>query len=247
MGMAQAELVERVVSVAAHIEAELEEALEGHGLTRPSYRVLDVLSRAEGGELPQRELMSALRRTSGALSVRLGRLQRAGLVDRALDEADRRSVTVTLTDAGRELHRAAAPAYEQAARRLADALPPDEQAQLDEQLGHWLAFFEPSERVAPRLGVAVAGAAVASRMRRDVGLPDTPGVIVRRVAGGSAADRAGIARGDLVVSAAGRPVRSVGDLERAVRGADGSLDVELVRGVEPLRLAVALAEGGEGR
>ncbi|MCW2952052.1 MAG: MarR family transcriptional regulator [Conexibacter sp.] len=238
--MDEMKLVDRLVSVATHVEAELDEALAGHGLSRTSYGVLDALARAEGEALSQRALMTAVRRTSGALSVRLGRLERAGLIARAVDPGDRRSVTVTLTDAGRELQQAAAPAYEGTAERLAAALPDVALAQLDEQLGAWLAFFEPSERIAPQLGVAVAGAAVAARMRRDVGLPETPGVIVRRVARGSAAERAGIARGDLVVAAAGSPVRSVGDLERAVRGADGALDVELVRGVEPLRLAVAL-------
>ena len=56
----------------------------------------------------------------------------------------------------------------------------------------WLGFFEPDDGVAPRLGVAVAPAAVASRMRRAVGLPDRHGILVLKVKRSSAADGAGL-------------------------------------------------------
>jgi DNA-binding MarR family transcriptional regulator len=243
--MQRERLVDRAVAVAAYVEAELEEALELHDLSRPSYLVLEALAGAEGGALSQRALMRVARRTSGALSIRLARLGRAGLVERSADPANRRSVTVTLTAEGRALLDAARPAYEDAAARLAGSLPGDVRAGLEEQLGRWLAFFEPDERVAPRLGLAIGPPALASRMRRDVGLPDVPGVIVRRVAGGSPAERAGLARGDLVVAADGAPVRSVGDLDRAVRAAGDALDVDVVRGVEELRVPVAFDDPAE--
>ena len=69
--------------------------------------------------------------------------------------------------------------------------------------------------------MAVATAAVAKRMRRAVGLPDEPGVLVMRVGVDGPADAAGLSRGDLITAAAGAPVRSVGDLERAVRAPTG--------------------------
>ena len=72
MRRTERELVDTVISVAAHVEDELEEALAEQRLTRPSFLVLDALERAEGHTLNQRELVSALRRTSGTLSVRLG-------------------------------------------------------------------------------------------------------------------------------------------------------------------------------
>ena len=97
------ELVDTMISVAAHVEDELEEALSEHRLSRPSFLVLDALERAEGHTLNQRELVSALRRTSGTLSVRLGRLERARMITREPDPENRRSVTVTLTDRGRSL------------------------------------------------------------------------------------------------------------------------------------------------
>src|SRR5947209_6321826 len=57
-----------------------------------------------------------------------------------------------------------------------------------------------------RLGVAVAPPRVARRLRRAVGLPERDGVLVRGVQDGSPAATAQLERGDLIVSAAGRPL-----------------------------------------
>ena len=233
-------LVDGVIRAAAHLEPELEEALAEHGLTRPSYLVLLALRAADGEQLSQRDLMASVRRTSGTLSVRLARLERAGYVSRERDPDDRRGAIVTLTDRGRERVDAARPAYEETAGRLAAGLPDDDRAAFAERLQRWLGFFEGDERVAPRLGVAVAPAAVAQRMRRAVGLPDRHGVLVVRVKRGGAADSAGLSRGDLVVGAAGAAVHTVGDLERALRHADGALRLDVVRGVEERAVDVKL-------
>jgi DNA-binding MarR family transcriptional regulator len=234
-------LADTTIGVAAHVESELEEALAEHRLTRTSYLVLDALERAEGHTLNQRELVTRLRRTSGTLSVRLGRLERARLIVREPDPENRRSVTVTLTERGLSRLSAARPAYAQRAQRLAAGLPADGAQELAHGLGSWLAFFEPDERDAPRLGVAVATAAVATRMRRSVVLPYEAGVLVVRVRRDSAADAAGLSRGDLITEAAGETVRSLGDLERAVRSANGSLALKVLRGAEPREVEVALA------
>src|ERR687885_1746876 len=154
-------LVDGVLSVAAHLEPELDEALAEHRLTRPSFQVLSALLDAPGNALTQRELMASVRRTSGTVSVRLARLERAGLVTREPDPEDRRTVTVTLTDRGREWAEAARPAYEQAAQRLVAGLPDDTGEQLAGNIAAWQGFFEPDDGEAPRLGVAVAPAAVA--------------------------------------------------------------------------------------
>lgn len=235
------ELADTLVSVAAHVEGELEEALAEHRLSRPSFEVLDALDRAPGHTLNQRDLVRRVRRTSGTLSVRLGRLERLRLITRRPDPENRRSVTVTLTESGRELVRAARPDYEQRAARLLAGLPEGAAATLGAELSAWLAFFEPDEDLAPRLGVAVAPAAVAKRMRRAVGLADEPGVLVLRVRRNSPAETAGLSRGDLVTGAGGTPVRSVGDLERAVRRAGGSISLSVLRGAEPREVEVALA------
>src|SRR6202034_2442868 len=152
------ELVDTVISVAAHIEAELEEALAEHRLSRPSFLVLDALERSEGRSLGQRELVGRVRRTSGTLSVRLGRLERARLIAREPDPENRRSVTVTLTDRGAEMVRAARPAYAERAQRRVAALPDAAAGTLGQSVTAWLEFFEPGEGETPRLGVAVATA-----------------------------------------------------------------------------------------
>jgi DNA-binding MarR family transcriptional regulator len=237
-------LADTVISVAAHVEAELEEALAEHRLTRPSFLVLDALERAAGHTLNQRDLVARLRRTSGTLSVRLGRLERARMIEREPDPDNRRSVTVTLTERGKALVQRARPAYAERAERLATGLPEGAVGPLTEQLNAWLAFFEPDEGETPRLGVAVATAAVAKRMRRAVGLSDEPGVLVVRVKREGPADAAGVSRGDLITRAGDAAVHSIGDLERAVRAAvvsaGGSLTLSVLRGAEPHELDVAL-------
>ena len=177
-GLTPPALLDATIGVAAHLESELEEALAEHRLSRASYQVLAALEAAPAHALSQRALVATVRRTSGTMSVRLGRLEHAGMITRERDPEDGRNVTVTLTEAGLELVQAAAPTYGERSERLLEGLAPDARAALDAHVPAWLAFFEPDERVTPRLGVAVAPSAVAARMRRAVGLSQEPGVLV---------------------------------------------------------------------
>jgi serine protease Do len=92
------------------------------------------------------------------------------------------------------------------------------------------------------LGVAIAPAHVARRLRSAVGLPEQPGVLVRAVQDGGSAARAGVERGDLIVAAGGAPVTRADDLYAAIDGlAQGAeLALTLVRGTEERQLAVDL-------
>ena len=69
----------------------------------------------------------------------------------------------------------------------------------------------------PQLGIALAPPHVARRLRRAVGLPDTEGLLIQQVIQDSPAARAGLAPGDLIVAAAGRPVGDVDDLYDALQ------------------------------
>jgi serine protease Do len=91
-----------------------------------------------------------------------------------------------------------------------------------------------------RLGVAVAPPRVARRLRRAVGLPERDGVLVRAVEAGSAADRAGIERGDLIVAAGGRAIEQVDALYEALDQArtDGQLELTVVRGTDERKVPV---------
>jgi serine protease Do len=90
----------------------------------------------------------------------------------------------------------------------------------------------------PRLGVAVAPSHVARRLRRSVGLPERDGLLVRGVEDGSAAARAGITQGDLIVEAAGRPVTDADDLWEALAAAGDTYEVKVVRGTEERTISV---------
>src|SRR3954451_13583759 len=73
--------VDATIAVAAHLEAELEEALAEARLTRASFTVLDALNRAPERTLGQRELLGRLRRTAGTLSVPVGGPEEGGFVN----------------------------------------------------------------------------------------------------------------------------------------------------------------------
>jgi S1-C subfamily serine protease len=97
----------------------------------------------------------------------------------------------------------------------------------------------------PRLGIAIAPGHVARRMRRAVGLPDVEGLLIRQVTEGSPAERAGLAQGDLIVAAAGQPVRSADDLFDALPAAGGTVELGTVRGAEERTVQVVLSQNGE--
>jgi serine protease Do len=93
-----------------------------------------------------------------------------------------------------------------------------------------------------RLGVALAPPRVARRMRRAVGLPERDGVLVRSVADGSPAAAAGIERGDLIVSADGRPLERIDVLYQALDSASPGdrLKLGVLRGTEEHDITVDL-------
>lgn len=94
----------------------------------------------------------------------------------------------------------------------------------------------PSRR---RLGVGLAPAHVARRLRRAVGLSERDGLLVREVEEDSPAAGAGIAEGDLIVAAGGREVSNADDLFDVLGSAgDGPLEVTLVRGDEERNVTV---------
>jgi serine protease Do len=99
---------------------------------------------------------------------------------------------------------------------------------------------ESAQRV--RLGVAVAPSHVARRLRRSVGLPDRPGVLVRGVEEDSLAEAAGIEPGDLIVSAGDRPIGDADDLHDALGVLERPFTLGLVRGTE--ERTVTVGQGG---
>jgi len=98
----------------------------------------------------------------------------------------------------------------------------------------------------PRLGVAIAPARAARRMRRAVGLPERAGLLVRAVEDDSPAAGAGIEPGDLLAAANGVQLDSVDTLYElldAVAGG-GSLELTVVRGTEERAVKVDFEAAG---
>jgi serine protease Do len=93
-----------------------------------------------------------------------------------------------------------------------------------------------------RLGIAVAPPHVARRLRRAVGLPDATGVLVRAVEDGSAAEQAGLERGDLLVELNGNPLERVDDLYAALDAPAESLELKVLRGTDERTLTVSFAK-----
>jgi serine protease Do len=98
----------------------------------------------------------------------------------------------------------------------------------------------------PRLGVVIAPAPVARRLRRAVGLPDADGLLIREVIEDSPAARAGLAQGDLIVAGAGLPIGTPDDLFDALKAAPGAtIELSIVRGIDERAIQVTFADTGQ--
>jgi DNA-binding MarR family transcriptional regulator len=98
------EVVGRVLRLAEHLESAIGAALRPLGLSYGDFDVASTLYRLDDADgTHPRELARSALITSGAMTARLDRLARAGLIERRADPRDRRAVRVHLTTAGREL------------------------------------------------------------------------------------------------------------------------------------------------
>jgi len=99
----------------------------------------------------------------------------------------------------------------------------------------------------PRLGLAIAPARVARRLRRAVGLPERDGLLVHGVERDGPAARAGVEKGDLLVRAGDRDLLRLDDLHEALDAvaAGGELRLTAVRGVDEREVVVRLGGGEE--
>lgn len=87
------------------IACDLDRALQdAHGLTMSEFETLDRLVEADCEKRRMQDLASGMYLSQSALSRTVARLEKDGLVQRALCEADRRGVFVKITEAGRRRH-----------------------------------------------------------------------------------------------------------------------------------------------
>src|SRR3954471_11162932 len=87
--------------VAGHLERALQ---DGHDLTMGEFETLDRLIAVECVKRRMQDLAADMYLSQSALSRTVARLEKSGLVERALCEADRRGVFVKVTEAGLDRH-----------------------------------------------------------------------------------------------------------------------------------------------
>ena len=96
----------------ARTTVALDEALDEFGLGMSEFEVLDRLA-CECGERPRmQDLAPMLHLSQSALSRTVGRLEKDGLVVRAMCPEDRRGISVCLTDEGRSRWARAQPVHQ---------------------------------------------------------------------------------------------------------------------------------------
>src|SRR5262245_2892910 len=136
-------VIGRLHRLAAHLTAELEIVYRRHGLEEGEFDVLAALRRAgEPYERAPGELARHTMVTTGAMTKRLDRLERAGLVARRRSATDGRGRVVALTQAGRRVIDDAFTEHMRNEHRLLGGLPPDDVGRLQDILTTWLARFE---------------------------------------------------------------------------------------------------------
>lgn len=120
----------------AEIQVELERELQAvHQLAFSDYFALLALDRAPDGRLRMHDLASGIRLTRSGLTRLVERLERVGLIERAPCEDDARGTEARITQAGRDLVRAASATHLAGVRRrFLSRFSPAELQQLAEQL-----------------------------------------------------------------------------------------------------------------
>jgi DNA-binding MarR family transcriptional regulator len=140
-------IVSRIWRVGRHLEHAREVRLAQHGTDRVTLDVLAMLRRAgppfrlTAGELTHHSLIS-----SGGVSQRLQKLERAGFVKRQFHRDDRRRVDVQLTEAGRELVDSTLADVMAHEADLLECLSADERAELRRLLKKLMFGLEPPAR-----------------------------------------------------------------------------------------------------
>jgi DNA-binding MarR family transcriptional regulator len=134
----------RIYRIAKAAGDAVAESYSRFGITRADFDVLATLRRSgEPFTLTPTALSSALMLTSGGMTGRLDRLEKAGLLERSADPTDRRGTLVTLSPKGRELIDDAVVAGLRRQQELLSSLPEAKRRQLDALLHQVLAAVSP--------------------------------------------------------------------------------------------------------
>ncbi|MFE1273236.1 MarR family winged helix-turn-helix transcriptional regulator [Streptomyces sp. NPDC058758] len=136
-------VIGRLHRLAGGLTEELCRVYAHYGLSEGEFDVLCALRRAgEPYERAPGELAEHTMVTTGAMTKRIDRLERAGLVTRRRADGDQRGRIVALTEPGRDLVDRAFTDHMRNERRLLDLLAPAEAEALESLLTTWLRRLE---------------------------------------------------------------------------------------------------------
>ncbi|MER7008140.1 MarR family transcriptional regulator [Dactylosporangium sp. NPDC000555] len=134
----------RIYRLARAVGDRQEKVCSELGINRGEFDVLAALRRAgEPFQLSPKSLSASLMLTTGGMTGRLDRLERAGLVTRSPDPGDRRGLVITLTARGLELIDEAVVAGLDVQREVFERLPEAARHRLSDLLRDLLAATEP--------------------------------------------------------------------------------------------------------
>ena len=129
-------VLKRLLHAAALVEARIEAALVGTGLSLSKFAVLDRLMKASESLLLTR-LAEQLSCVKSNITQLVDRLEADGLVERKDDPEDRRSVLAAITDEGQRRYEAGDRVLTTAAKELLKSFKKDELELLNNLLGRF--------------------------------------------------------------------------------------------------------------
>src|SRR5579872_7173191 len=135
-------LVDRINGISRRIKRGMEATLAEFDLTSADWHMLTALRLATGNRSSPGVLAAELEVSSGAMTSRLDRLEKAGLIRRLADSEDRRGVIVELTADGLTAWDTAAGVQGRREAFFASALTKPEQHQLNGLLRKLMLAFE---------------------------------------------------------------------------------------------------------
>jgi DNA-binding MarR family transcriptional regulator len=139
-------LVDRIGGLSRRFHRALDETLSDFDLDYAEYRLLGLLTRE--GEVYRSspgKLARVMELSSGAMTNRLDRLEKAELVRRLPDPKDRRGIQVELTEKGKRLYEDAIGVQARKESLVAAALTNSEKKQLNALLRRLMIEFERAE------------------------------------------------------------------------------------------------------
>ena len=151
------QIVGRILRAARYFDPALERVFTKYGL---DFGLFDVLATLRRSGPPYALAPRALNRwcmlSSGAMTKRLDRLERLGLIARKADPRDRRGLQVVLSAAGLELVDQVLVAHVENEEELLGALSVEERAELTGLLRRLLLSLEPAPETPTRTSLTVS-------------------------------------------------------------------------------------------